>query len=64
MKQRFITDTTTSWGPVVILSDIEFWNNHYEELKDWCDNNEGELSGMVVTFKQEKHLMLFALKWS
>ena len=61
MKEKFIL---TRLGYSVILTDIEFWNTHYEELKDWCDANESELTGMVVEFKNEQYLTLFTLRWS
>jgi hypothetical protein len=49
---------------LVILTDIKFWNTHYEELKDFCDQHDGQISGMIVSFKNNHNLTLFLLKWA
>lgn len=49
---------------VVILADIEYWNNHYEELKSWCDARECEVKGMTVTVPDLETLTLFKLRWA
>ena len=28
---------------IIVLTDIEYWNDNYEELKDWCDENLAEV---------------------
>ncbi len=48
---------------LIILSDIEYWNEHYEELKDWCNEHLAEVRGMTVTCGDHA-LTLFALRWS
>ena len=50
-------------GIIVVLTDIEYWNDHYEELKAWCNEYPAEVRGMTVTC-DEPTLTLFALRWS
>lgn len=49
---------------LVILTDITFWNDHYEELKDWCDENCCHQQGMTVVADNEQALTAFCLRWS
>jgi hypothetical protein len=49
---------------VVILSDLAYWTNHYDELKEWCDLHGGEVAGMGVTLPDANTVTLFALRWS
>lgn len=51
-------------GIIIVLTDIEFWNKHYEELKDWCDEHLANQQGMTVTIPNKKVLTLFCLRWS
>lgn len=49
---------------VVILTDIEFWAQHVDELITWCEQNGGVIKGMTVGFDTNEQLMLFALRWA
>jgi hypothetical protein len=49
---------------VVILSDIGYWSEHYEELMAWCNQHNSEVQGMGVTLPDSHTLTLFALRWS
>lgn len=49
---------------MIVLTDVAFWNAHFEELKDWCDENDCEIQGLTVKFNNEKSLLLFVLRWS
>mgnify|MGYP003351319406 FL=1 len=49
---------------LIVLTDIAYWNIHYEELKHWCDQNLSETQGMTVVCPNDETLMLFVLKWS
>ena len=51
-------------GLVVVLTDIGYWNTHYEELKDWCDENSADTHGMTVTIPNTKVLTAFCLRWA
>jgi hypothetical protein len=62
--QRYHITKNRGLGKIIVLTNIEFWNTHYEELKDWCDCNNAELTGMIVEFQHERDLTLFCLKWS
>lgn len=48
---------------VVILADIEFFNQHYEDFKTWCDHRGCIIKGMTVTVPDPETLTLFALKF-
>jgi hypothetical protein len=57
--QEFVNNKTT-----VVLCDIEYWNTHYEELKDWCDKHGCETQGMTVDIPNNRTLMMWMLRWS
>jgi hypothetical protein len=48
----------------VVLCDIEYWNTHYEELKDWCDEHSCETQGMTVDIPNDQVLTMWMLRWS
>ena len=65
--QRFIIAPSVlaeGIGRLIVLTDIAFWNEHYEELKDWCDANLAETVGMTVEIPNDDTLLLFVLRWS
>lgn len=49
---------------VVILSDFEYWNDHYNELQDWVKQNNGFIQGMGLTLPDAPTLTAFCLRWS
>ena len=49
---------------VVILSDFEYWNDHYDELQDWIKQNNGFIQGMGLTLPDAPTLTAFCLRWS
>jgi hypothetical protein len=48
---------------LVILTDVTYWNDHYEELQSWCRDYGAEVRGMTVTL-DEQALTAFCLRWS
>lgn len=55
---------TDSKEHLIVLTDVGFWNTHYEELKDWCDEHLADTQGMTVAVPNERILTLFVLRWS
>lgn len=49
---------------VVILSDYNFWNDHYDELQDWVKQNNGFVQGMGLILPDAQTLTAFCLRWS
>lgn len=49
---------------VVILSDFTYWNDHYDELIQWCEQHGGVIKGMGLTLPDSHTLTLFTLRWS
>lgn len=49
---------------LVILTDIQYWASHADELHEWCRDRNANTSGMTVSFDDEKTLLEFVLKWS
>ena len=47
---------------LIILTEIEYWNDHYEELKTWCEDYDAEVRGMTVTCS-DTALTAFCLRW-
>lgn len=50
-------------GNLIILTDIVYWNEHYDELGDWCEKNGAEVCGMTVICS-DPVLTVFLLRWS
>jgi hypothetical protein len=48
---------------LVVLTDISYWNEHYEALKEWCDVHGGIVEGMTAHFDKDL-TALFMLRWS
>ena len=48
---------------LVVLTDVSYWNEHYEELKAWANNHNAIVEGMTVQF-DEPTATLFGLRWS
>jgi hypothetical protein len=50
---------------LVILTDIAYWSENADELRDWCEQTPGATSaGMTVIFDNQQTLTLFLLRWS
>lgn len=47
----------------VLLADYKFWYNNTNELKQYCDENNYDWKGMIVTLPNEEAAMLFKLRW-
>jgi len=56
--------TGKTMATTVVLCDIEYWNTHYEELKDWCDEHSCETQGMTVDIPNDHVLTMWMLRWS
>ena len=67
-ENRFIIaapDLVYDKEPVVILTDINFWADHIDELNDWCHTTPGvKQQGMTLVFDHNPALTLFLLRWS
>jgi hypothetical protein len=66
-SQRFVVAPVQveEWGHwYVVLSDIHYWNHHWEDLQSWCQNYACRQQGMVLDFDSEQALTAFILRWS
>lgn len=68
-KKRFIiadslVAESLGWPNIVMLTNIEFWNEHYEDLIAWCADNNADVQGMTVNIHDEKTLTAFCLRWT
>lgn len=65
-EQRFIVapEDLVDEEKLVILTDFNYWTEHVDELKQWCQRNGAENQGMTVVFPDDETLMLFVLRWS
>jgi hypothetical protein len=46
-----------------VLCDIKYWNDHYNQLAEWCLLYGGRVSGMTVELDTHEQLSLFCLRW-
>lgn len=50
---------------IVVLTGIEYWSAHIDELIAWCRNTPGVRNeGMTVVITDPESLTLFLLRWS
>lgn len=69
MKSRFIMPDPAvceSFGmpAMVILADLEYWNQNYDDLVAWCQDHDARVQGMTVEFPSLELLTAFALRWA
>lgn len=63
-RQRFVSVSIFELGHTVVLSDIKYWNEHYDDLRQWCNTYNSKLEGMTVAIPDDKTYNLFLLRWS
>ena len=49
---------------IIVLTNIDYWIEHYYELEDWCRNRSAECEGMTVSIYDTRTLTEFILRWS
>lgn len=62
-SQRWRMNSVPGVGPIVVLTDWQFWSRHQAELDAWCADNGAQRQGMTVDMPEDV-LTLFALRWS
>ena len=64
--QRFIVapQILTDNELLIILTDIKFWNDNFDQLQYWCKNNNSQQQGMTVLVPDSQSLTAFCLRWS
>lgn len=69
-KQRFhvVTDYAVisdyATHALIMLTNLEFWNLHWEELQQWCLDHGARSQGMTVDIPDAPVLTAFCLKWN
>lgn len=64
-KRFVVPPANLGFGHLVVLTDLDYWLQNYELLKDWCqENSAGEVKGMTVDLAGPEELLMFTLKWS
>lgn len=48
---------------IIVLTDVGFWAENYENLIEWCSYNGCTVEGMTVKLSDEKALTAFCLRW-
>jgi hypothetical protein len=48
----------------IILTDVTYWNNNFDELNRWCIINSVDIVGLSLKIYDPKIVMAFILKWS
>ena len=69
MTSRFVmveSEVAESLGHpvIIILSDIGFWNDHFDVLLTWCEANGAEQQGMTVNMPSQSVLTAWCLRWA
>ena len=65
-KQRFLAapEYLTDNELLIILTDITFWNDNFDDLQMWCEQNNSAQQGMTVVLPNKAVLTSFYLRWS
>lgn len=61
VAENYLIDGSTK---LVILTEIDFWSENYETLKQWCIEHRCLAKGMTVEIPNDQTLTLFCLRWS
>jgi hypothetical protein len=48
----------------IILTDVAYWNNNFDELNRWCIINSVDIVGLSLKIYDPLVLTAFILKWS
>lgn len=48
----------------VLLSHLEFWVKHIDELQVWLQEHDCAKQGMTINIPDDERMVLFALRWS
>lgn len=59
-----VVDYIVEYPNTIVLTDIEYWNNNYDDLIEWTEKHNCEVQGMTVSIPDKKTILLFALRWS
>lgn len=49
---------------IILMGDIGYWTDNYEDLQEWCENNGASVEGMTINIPDDKTLTAFCLRWS
>jgi hypothetical protein len=49
---------------LIVLTDFNFWVTNHNDLRKWCEENNGKVEGMTVLLPDQRTLTAFMLKWS
>jgi hypothetical protein len=49
---------------IIMLGDIGFWADHFEDLQQWCKETGARIEGMTVNIPDDRTLTAFCLRWS
>ena len=62
-NRRYVTSEYEG-RPIVVLVDVTYWSEHYNELVEWCDLTGCDPVGMTVDLPNPAALTAFALRWA
>jgi hypothetical protein len=70
-KRRFVVGGpfgNTMPDYYIMITDLNFWFDNEAQIYQWMDENlsRGRMhqEGMVLSFEQEKEIVLFMLRWA
>lgn len=63
-QHRFIIPLPDLYPRVVVLTDIGYWTENYDELRAWAQIRDCEVEGMAVEFFDQRTLTEFILRWT
>lgn len=58
-----VADPGLGLGIVIVLTDLTYWNDNYDDLTAWCTTNGAEIKGMTVCLNNNIDLFNFILRF-
>ena len=65
--QRFVVADQTVHGydnVIIVLCDIAYWTDYYDELSIWCNEHNARLAGVTIELHTQEQLTMFLLRWA
>jgi len=59
-----VVDYITEYPNTIVLTDVGYWIDHWDDLIEWSKKHNCNIQGMTVSVPDEQTKMLFALRWS
>lgn len=64
VPEEFMEKEELGHGQIIVLTDITYWNVHFNDLLNWGRLYNVQFNGLSLTITDPKIVTAFILKWS